>query len=296
MTRAKPRLALTFSPAVLAPADLPRLIELARVADDAGIDAIRVPEHVALGRDTSSYRWGAFPYPPSAPWLEPLTAIAAMAAVTTRIDFITGILIAPLRSAVILAKQVATVDALSGGRLALGVGAGWQPAELEAGGVPFAERAPRMFEVVAACRALWENAPARFAGRWTSFDEVWCEPRPVRRVPVLFASGLGPGSLRRMVDLGDGWLPIMGSTPGEIADGAARIADALAAVGRPVDSFEIAGFAVPAGDNLERTLAAARDLASSGVTTVSLYWPAFVPELSGVPAFIERVASVWAGL
>ncbi len=153
-----------------------------------------------------------------------------------------------------------------------------------------------MFEVVEACRALWENAPARFAGRWTSFDEVWCEPRPVRRVPVLFASGLGPGSLRRMVDLGDGWLPIMGSTPGEIADGAARIADALAAVGRPVDSFEIAGFAVPAGDNLERTLAAARDLASSGVTTVSLYWPAFVPELSGVPAFIERVASVWAGL
>jgi probable F420-dependent oxidoreductase len=296
LTRAKPRLALTFSPAALAPADLPRLVELARVADDAGIDAIRVPEHVALGRDTSAYRWGVFPYPPSAPWLEPLTAIAAMAAVTRRVDFLTGILIAPLRSAVILAKQVATVDALSGGRIALGVGAGWQPSELEAGGVPFAERAPRMFEVIEACRTLWEDAPARFAGRWTSFEEVWCEPRPPRRVPVWFASGLGRDSLGRMVELGDGWLPIMGSTPEQIAAGAARIADALAQAGRSPDAFEIAGFAVPTGDSLERTLVSARGLASSGVTMVSLYWPAFEPELSRVPAFIERVASVWAGL
>jgi probable F420-dependent oxidoreductase len=262
-----------------------------------------VPEHVALGGDTSSYAWGTFGYPPDAPWLEPLTTIAAMAAVTERVLFMTGILIAPLRSAVMLAKQAATVDVLSGSRLVLGVGTGWQPEELAAGGVPFAERGARMTEVVAACRALWSNAPATFRGRWTNFDEVWSEPRPARPggVPVWFGGGLSPRMLARLVELGDGWMPLMGSTAAGIAADLERVDEALRAGGRTRAGFDVAALVAPVRDDsgkasLGRTLEAARALGEGGVTMASLYWPRFASAERDGTAWIERVAASWAAL
>jgi probable F420-dependent oxidoreductase len=279
------------------------LLTLARVADESGIDAIRVPEHVALGSDTTSYAWGKFGYPPNAPWLEPLTLIAAMAAVTETVTFFTGVLIAPLRSAVMLAKQAASVDVLSGSRLILGVGTGWQPEELAAGGVPFSERGARMTEVIAACRALWTQTPATFHGRWTHFDKVWSEPKPTRPggVPVWFGGSLSPRMLRRLVELGDGWMPIMGSTPTRIATDRGRLEEAFQAAGRTMAGFDIAALAAPVRDesgkaSLERTLETARALNESGVTMVSLYWPRFGSAERDGAAWIERVASLWAPL
>jgi probable F420-dependent oxidoreductase len=299
----KPRLALSFTSATFEPADLPALLTLARVADENGVDAIRVPEHVALGSDTSSYAWGKFGYPLDAPWLEPLTFIAAMAAVTKRVKFFTGVLIAPLRPAVILAKQAAAVDVLSGSRLVLGVGAGWQPEELAAGGVPFSERGARMTEVIAACRVLWTQSPATFHGRWTHFNEVWSEPKPSRRsgVPVWFGGSLSSRMLRRLVELGDGWMPIMGSTPAQISADRRRVEEAMQRAGRTMAGFDISTLVAPVRDNsgkasLERTLESARQLSESGVTVVSLYWPRFDSAERDGSAWIERVASVWSAL
>src|SRR5207253_3110283 len=93
------------------------LADVARQAEDAGVDRIVLSDHVVMGRNTHEYKWGRFPQPPDAPWLEPLTILAAMAAVTSSIRLATGILIAPLRPAALLAKTAATIDVLSGGRL-----------------------------------------------------------------------------------------------------------------------------------------------------------------------------------
>ena len=117
-----------------------RLVDLGRAADDAGVDRIVVVDHVVMGEHTENYAWGKFPVPPDAPWFEPLTMLTAIAAVTARVRLATGILIVPLRPAALLAKQVATLDQLSGGRVDLGVGTGWQREEYDAQGLPFERR------------------------------------------------------------------------------------------------------------------------------------------------------------
>jgi len=298
----KPRLAISLSSASYEVGELNAFLEVARAADAAGIDALRIPEHVALGADFEQYLWGNYPYGVEAPWLEPLTLIAAMAAVTERIRFVTGILIAPMRPAVILAKQAATIDLLSGGRLCLGVGTGWQREELGTAGVPFAERGDRLTEMIEACRVLWRDAPASFHGRWTSFDEVWCEPRPAAgSVPVWFAGSLTSRTIRRVVELGEGWLPIMGSGPAVIAEGVGVLHEAYVAAGRDPATLEVTMFAPPvAGDDgqpsLDRTLEGALVLGDAGVTLVSLFPPSFVPGIAETAAWIEVAARRWESL
>jgi probable F420-dependent oxidoreductase len=140
--------------------------------------------------------------------MEPLSVLAAVAAVTERITLTTGVLVSPLRPAVLLAKTAATVDHLSGGRLELGVGVGWQPEEFAGVGVEFADRGQLLTDGIAACRALWGKDPASFRSRTTTFDELWCNPKPTRRegIPVLFSGSLGARNRARIVELGDGWI------------------------------------------------------------------------------------------
>src|SRR3954449_8285332 len=124
------------------------LLDLARTADDAGVDRLVVTDHVLMGRNTDAYAWGRFPTAPDGPWLEPLTVLTAVASVTRRVRLATGILIAPLRPAALLAKTVATLDVLSGGRVDLGVGVGWQREEYEAEGLPFEQRGRLLTDTV----------------------------------------------------------------------------------------------------------------------------------------------------
>ena len=169
--------------------DLRSFVEVARIADEAGVDQVVLPDHVVMGARTDRYPYGTFPYDADAPWIEPLTTLAAMASATTRVRLGTGILIAPLRPAVLLAKTIATLDVLSGGRVDLGVGVGWQREEYEALGVPFAGRWQRLDDTLGACRALWQDAPASFSSPTVAFDDIWCAPRPVQaRVPVWFGA------------------------------------------------------------------------------------------------------------
>ena len=116
------------------------LLDLARAVDEAGVDRILVVDHVVMAEETASYPWGPFPATADTPWPEPTISLAAVAAVTERVRLATGILIAPLRPAALLAKTIATLDVISGGRVDLGVGTGWQEGEFEAVGVPFRRR------------------------------------------------------------------------------------------------------------------------------------------------------------
>src|SRR5262249_10547347 len=142
--------------------DLAGLVELARIADDTGIDQLVLPDHVVMGPHLENYPYGRFPLPLEEPWPEPLTVLAAMAGASRRVRLGTAVLSAPLRPAVLLAKTLATLDVLSRGRLEVGVGTGWQAEEYAAEGLDFARRWQLFDDGLRACRVLWRDAPAAF--------------------------------------------------------------------------------------------------------------------------------------
>ena len=141
------------------------IVEVAKRAEAAGFDQVVLPDHVVMSANVEPYPYGEFPYPPGDPWVEPLTTLAAIAGATSTVRLGTGVLITPLRPAALLAKTVATLDNLSGGRVDLGVGLGWQREEYDAVGVPWERRWARHDDTIRACRALW-------AGRGEAVDRV----------------------------------------------------------------------------------------------------------------------------
>jgi len=254
------------------------LLDLARAAEDAGVDRLVMSDHVVLGPHTDRYPWGTFPTAPTADWLEPLTVMAALAAVTERIRFLTGILVAPLRPAALLAKTVATIDVLSEGRVDLGVGVGWQPEEFGALGVSFADRGALLDRTIADCRTLWSGEPLDVDdGSGTGErTEVWCAPVPSQpRLPVWFSGTPGRRNLQRIVELGDGWIPIMGATVDDLVAGTSALRSALSLAGRDPDALEVRASPTlvrnGAGSvDLEATFAQVPELIAAGATDIHL--------------------------
>jgi probable F420-dependent oxidoreductase len=266
------------------------LLAVAGAVDAAGVDRLVISDHVVLGPHVDRYPWGRFPTAPDADWLEPLTLIAALAAATERVRFLTGVLVAPLRPAVLLAKTAATIDVLSAGRLDLGVGVGWQPEEFTALGIAYAERGRLLDDAVAACRALWSGDPVP-VGEGDDATEVWCRPVPAQpRLPVWFSGTLGERNVRRIAELGDGWIPIMGASVDELAAGTARLRDALAAAGREPDALQVRASVAPVRTDghldLDATLAPVADLVAAGATDVHLPLRAIAPSTD--PAEVEE--------
>jgi probable F420-dependent oxidoreductase len=258
-----------------APGEWHRFVDLARAADDLGVDRVVVVDHVVMGPHTEAYSWGKFPTPPESPWLEPMTMLAAMASTTTRVRLATGILIAPLRPAVLLAKQAATLDVMSAGRLDLGVGAGWQREEYDAEGLDFEQRGQLLSDTLAACQVLWRETPASLDTPTLSFSDVYCEPKPVQLagVPLWIAGTLHARNLERLVRYGDAWIPIMGETVEGIAHGAQRIRKAWAAAGRDADRLQVqAPLRIARADDrrpdLARSMESVPDLVAAGATDV----------------------------
>ncbi len=258
----RPRLLLTLPTfGSWADGDWRRVLDLAQEAEAAGIDGVVVPDHVAIGPRTDRYPAGAFPLPVDAPWLEPLQVLTAVAATTSRLRLATGVLVAPVRPAVVLAKAVATLDVLSGGRVDLGVGTGWQREELEAAGVPWRERGQRLTDAIAACRALWEGeGPVTLDLPSVGLDRVLSRPRPVQRpLPVLFSGTLHTRNVLRIVEHGDGWIPFMGEGLEGVATGVEALRRGFVDAGR-----DPAALLVRAPVALDLSDAAA--LAAAGVT------------------------------
>ena len=261
------------------PADL---IRTAQQAEAAGFTAVSISDHVVMGPHADRYPWGEFPFPPEAPWYEPLSVLAAIAAATTRLGLTTGILIVPLRPAVLLAKWAATIDAISGGRLELGVGTGWQKEEFDALGLDHAARGQMLTDAIGACRALWAADPATFDSPSASFRDVWCDPKPAqpKGIPILFSGTLTPRNLRRIVELGDGWIPIMGERRAGIAGGVEQLRRRYEEAGRDPDSLRIRSAARVARDETGRpgiaaSLERSRDLLEAGVTDLDVPLSAF---------------------
>src|SRR3546814_20459729 len=150
-----------------------------------------------------------------------------MASATTDIRMSTGILIAPLRPAAGLAKALATLDVQWRGRVEFGVGTGWQEEEFTAQGMDFARRGELLDDTMAACQALWAPGSASFDSPTVSFQDIWCEPKPVQPggPPILFSGTLTGRNLRRIERPGSGWLPIMNATMAATGAGIATLQD-----------------------------------------------------------------------
>jgi len=279
--------------------DLGAIVDIARLADELGVDQLVLPDHVAIGPRLDRYPYAAeFPYPPTEPWLEPLTALAAIAGATRRVRLGTGVLIAPLRPVLLLAKTIATLDVLSRGRVDLGIGTGWQREEFVEPGMDFVGRTQRMDDAVAACRAVWETEPpVSFTAATIAFDQLWLEPRPVQqRLPIWYGGALTPPMVRRIASLGDGWLPL-GPTIVEIGQGIETLRAAFIAFERDPDALGVRVGLPVVTDAAGRvdaaaTVATASDLAAIGVTSVSVALGRFMRDRDDIEPFIREMVDV----
>jgi probable F420-dependent oxidoreductase len=191
-----------------------------------GYDYCTLSDHIAIPRELEAkYPYsetGEFPGRSRGDRHEQLIAVAFAAAKTSRLRLVTSVMVVPHRPAVLTAKMLATIDVLSGGRLTLGIGAGWCKEEFEALGTePFAERGAVTDEYILACRELWTNDDPSFTGKYVNFSNIYFNPQPVqKRIPVWVGGESGP-ALRRTAKLGDGWYPI-GTNPQHRLDTMAR--------------------------------------------------------------------------
>ncbi|WP_026303454.1 TIGR03619 family F420-dependent LLM class oxidoreductase [Jongsikchunia kroppenstedtii] len=188
--------------------DFRKVLDFAADADRHGVDLITTSDHLGFSQQAHAdrVRDHGFPFALERPWPEPMCMLSAMAAVTTRVELGVYVLVAPLRPALLLAKQIATLDVLSGGRAHIGMGVGWQEAEFAAAGVPFERRFGRLEDQVAACRELWGPPPAAHAGAGFEFTDFHSLPRPVQsRVPVIFGMAPSQRNFERIARVGDGW-------------------------------------------------------------------------------------------
>ena len=196
-----------------------------------------------------------------------------------------------------LAKQAATLDVLSRGRLDLGVGTGWQREEYDAEGVDFARRGAILSDTLAACKVLWRDTPAALDTPTISFRDVYCEPKPLQPggVPLWIGGSLHARNLERVVKWGDAWIPIMGASLDDIADGARRIADAWRAAGRDPAALQVqAPLLIERDDDgrpdLGRSLARVPELVAAGATDVHVTLRAFSGDPAGAPAALAGIA------
>ena len=204
--------------------------EYARAAEAAGYDHLLVYDHV-LGANPD--RPGGFrgPYNHETLFHEPMVLFGYLAGLTERLELVTGILILPQRQTALVAKQAAEVDVLSGGRLRLGVGVGWNAVEYEALGESFTNRGRRVEEQVALLRELWSKPVVSFEGRYHHIVKAGINPLPFRRRIPIWMGGMSEPVLERLGRLADGWFPQY-REPGELAAGLARVHEAARAAGR----------------------------------------------------------------
>ncbi len=191
-------------------ADGAPVADVARATEARGFDALFVPEHSHFPATATSFRDPATGELPERyrRILDPFVSLATAAAVTSRIRLGTAACILPIHDPILLAKTVATLDHLSGGRVDLGVGAGWNYEELRTHGVDPERRFDALREGIAALTTLWRDETAAFHGEIVSFDPVWMWPKPLQQPrPPVYVAAHGPGGARRALELGDGWLP-----------------------------------------------------------------------------------------
>jgi probable F420-dependent oxidoreductase len=190
------------------------LVEIARGAEELGFASVWTTDHVMMSRGQEE---------PYGSILEAFVALTWAAAVTERVQLGTSVIVVPLRQPVLIAKQAATLDYLSDGRLILGVGAGWNQREFGFLGMPFDNRGRRFNEAIRLMRELWTSPDPRFEGEFVQFGDVLFGPKPAQAGgPPIWLGGSTPAALRRAARLCDGWQPV-GATPDQVVAGLSTI-------------------------------------------------------------------------
>ncbi|MBV8951986.1 MAG: TIGR03619 family F420-dependent LLM class oxidoreductase, partial [Actinobacteria bacterium] len=222
------------------------ILDHARAADAAGVDRVLVSDHVVFGENLEAYgrpetggvEGGRQPTGPDGYWLEPLTTLSVLCGTTTRVRLGTNILIAALRRPVVLAKAAATLDVLSGGRLDLGVGIGWQREEYEAAGLDFGDRGRQLDLTLEVCRTLWREQRAKVDLPGLAFDAIHMMPKPAQPggVPIWVSGRLNARVASRLARFGCGWIP-WGDDATDLAASIPRMRDAVAAAGGDADGM-----------------------------------------------------------
>lgn len=248
-------------------------LEIGRVAERCGFDSIWGGEHVIRPTTISSpYPYtedGEMPGEVEASIPDPLIWLAYVAAAVPRVQLGTCILILPQRNPLVLAKELATLDHLSGGRVALGIGVGWLEEEFDALGVPWARRGARTDDYIAALRALWAGPHAEHHGEFVDFDPVTCSPRPVRGDIPVIVGGDTPAAIRRAARLGNGYFPGT-NDPDELGARITALRRAAKDAGRDPADIEVSAIF---GVQMSDPLAGAEALAQVGVDRAMV--PAF---------------------
>ena len=259
-------------------------VELARAAEERGFESLLLPEHTHIPVSRRS-PWPGGPNLPEeySHTNDPFVALAMASAVTSKLRVGTGICLVIERDPITLAKEVATLDRLSNGRLLFGIGGGWNAEEMENHGINFKQRWSILREKIEAMKAIWTEDEPEYHGEFVNFDKVWSWPKPVQKPhpPVLLGTSSTRG-LQRVVDYCDGWLPIPART-----DLVASIADLRACAeksGRDPRSISVTVFGAQAD---ERGIEAYR---TAGVERVCFSLPAANREK--VLPLLDRYADV----
>lgn len=289
--------------AVLDRNELARTVDVARMAEDSGIDDVIVGEHLAMGPDAgrdgvpanlrefvSEWRQS-----PEHPFLEGPTTLAAIAGATSRIRLGAVALLGALRQPVTMAKQLATLDVLSRGRLLLMPSVSWQPQEYAACGIPFTARGDVLDDAIGAWLALWGNhQPASYSSDSVSFDHIWCQPAPTRPggPPMWFGgSSLHRRAVERIVRWGSGFFPLHYVS----ADDWTRLDTALAATGRSLEELELVTGIIPvlppdgSPAKLEDSLQFLEHQLAQGFRTIVVNPAQFVETAEEIPAFADTL-------
>ena len=241
-------------------------VELGREAEARGFASLWFPEHshIPVSRRTP---WGGREGAPPLPeeyWRshDQFVALAAVAAVTTTIRLGTGITLVAQRDPLWLAKEVASVDVISGGRFMFGIGYGWNHEEMESHGTDIGHRRKVVREKVLACKELWTKEEAEFHGEYVNFEKSWAWPKPVQQPhpPIVIGAPPTPLSFRHIIEYGDAWMPIEGRAP--IDENWAELKQAAADAGRDPETLQLGVFA---GRNKAHHLAHLRDIGASFV-------------------------------
>jgi len=261
------------------------VFDLARAADAAGIDRVLVSDHIVFGEHLEAYgrpesggvEGGKQPTGPDGHWLEPLTTLSVLCGTTSRVRLCTNILIAALRRPVVLAKAAATLDVLSGGRLDLGVGIGWQREEYEAAGLDFGTRGRQLDLALEVCQTLWREPRAKVDLPGLAFEAIHMMPKPRRPggVPIWVSGRLNERVARRLARFGSGWIP-WGEDAADLAASIPRMREGVAAAGGDADVIQVAG-ALPTvrredrSVDLDATMERVLPLVDAGVTDFRAY-------------------------
>ena len=271
-----------------------------QLAEDVGIDRVVCSDHVAFGENLEAYgdparggsKGGKQPTGPDGHWLDPLTVLTWAAGFTERVRLGTNILIAPLRRPVVLAKTLATLDVLSGGRVDLGVGVGWQAEEYEAAGLQYEGRGKLLDHTLAVLQTLWREQRAAYADDLLSFEAIHQMPKPVQPggVPIWVSGTFNPRVVRRLATYGSAWIP-WGDAVADPAAYIPQMKQALADAGRDdTDRLQVVGTLPQVKDDAGKldvaaSVEAAGPLVEAGVTDFRCYIHDDEALAAGVSAF-----------